>query len=110
MVFFHETLDSISQKAKEGKIAEAKRILDTHITSEHHFQSEVAGLQGALNSFTHELRELQSVSEQLLSRKTPSLIGVQEVFEQRVYNAKLQLTKVEALIIKLRKEAKLNLR
>ena len=117
MGLFFETLKDINEKSEEGDFTKAKRILDQHIKAEHHFQSDLSGLQGALNAYSQELRELQEISAQQLERLGPSEEGfpyrkkaLQELFKDKTYKARVQLGKIETLIMRLRKDAKIELR
>ena len=104
MGLFHKTLGDISEKAQAGKFIEAKALLDKHIKAEHHFQSDLAGLQGALNAFSHELRELQDESSAYIKEKIPLPDSLKKMFKTRIYNARINLSRVEALIVRLRKD------
>lgn len=117
MGLFQKTITDIYDKSQEGKFIEAEKILKQHIEAEHHFQSDLSGLQGALNAYSHELRELEEESGYLIraqitrGKKTPaSEEGLKQLFKTKTYNARIQLTKIEALIMRLRKDAKLELK
>ena len=100
MGLFHQTLDDINKLAQQGKLKEAKGLLDNHIKKEHEFQSDLAGLQGALLAFSHELRELQGEANESIRDVLPW----KRNFNNRINNAKSHLSRVEALIIKLRRD------
>ena len=110
MGLFNDTLIDIYEASKKNRFTEAKKILDKHIEAEHNFQSDLSGLQGALNSYSHELRQLQEESTYLLSRKAANAKALQELFKDKTYNARIHLVKIEALIMRLRQNARIELK
>ncbi len=112
MGLFHKTLEDIHEYGKEGQFLPAMRVLNEHIAADHEFNSDLAGLQGALQSYTHALRELQEQANGLLTKRKSETGAakaltekeLKKVFRDKVYNARMHLIKVEALIIKLRKD------
>ncbi len=111
MTLFRETLNDISRKISKNKLKEAKKILDEHIEAEHHFQSDLSGLQGAINAYQHELRQLQLALDARADKELtgPSLAISKKALQERILNAMIQLTIIRTLSAKLRRDSRMEL-
>ena len=109
MTLFHQKLEKMAKLVKEGKNDEAKGVLDAHIDADHHFMSDLAGLQGAISAYQQQLRNLRGWWG-LFDNSPKTTKKSLATFEAMVKEAKNQLNSVNALIIKLRSEARLGLK
>ncbi len=111
MGVFHKTLSDLRSKVESSAGIAARRILNKHIEDEHDFQSELSGLQGAINAYQNALRGLQPVLEkfavEVLSEPCPEL---QEKALLLINEAERNLNNALALIRKIQLDAKYKLR
>lgn len=108
MGLFHKTLKDIKKKVEHGEYNIAKRFLDEHIAAEHHFQSDLSGLQGAISAYQQQLRNLQGWWN-LTNDAPKSTKASLPKFFAMIDEAEKQLISVKAIISKLRRDAKIKL-
>ncbi len=104
MGLFHKTLKDAKKAANEGNLGLVKEILQDHIAAEHSFNSDLAGLQGAIASYQHDLRIiLKGFDATVVAGKKDHL-----VVSQQIEQAEDNFMMARALIRKLQKDARFN--
>jgi len=109
MGLFHKKLSDVKKFVKQGKYDKAMAVLEKHIKAEHSLESDLSGLQAAVGAYQHSLRGLQQGRPGLIEdfKKKGSFHGPD--FDRMMASVEISLRSVEALIMKLRKDAKLEL-
>ena len=105
MSFFKHTLKEIEALLTKGEFDNAKQILEEHINAELHFHSDLMGLHGVLGSYIQSIRN----AHQMIERSHQSPVYTPHLI-RHIQHAKSEIQRAEAIIEKLKREAKLELR
>ncbi len=118
MGLFHQRLSVIRERVKKGDYVNAHLNLKEHIEAEHHIGSDLAGLATAIQVYRRYLAELE---QKLVAIQSTSNLPGKKVVEialkkeseeinKIISAAEVEVTEIQALISKLRSEARIKLK
>lgn len=108
MGLFRRKLDVIEKLVQGKRIEDAYAVLDEHFNDEHTLEGDLAGLAAAIHTYQQQLVDLKGKFAILKhgSTRAPKII---EEITGTIAIAKKEVVKIQAIIGKMRAEAKIKL-
>lgn len=106
MGLFRKTLTDLGKLVDKKELVKARQVLDDHINTEHTTEGDLAGVAASIHVYQQKLLEAKAKLTALNagSKKTSAA----EV-KKDIATAQAELVKMQALISKLRSDARLKL-